>query len=102
MAFNIIGHVPHNAVSEQPKARRAAEIDLPWISECARIHERAGFDSVLIGHGAWWPNAWLLAAHIAAQTERLGVCIVERPGTALPTYVACQAITLERLAGRGA
>lgn len=101
MAFNIIGHVPHNAFSEQPEARRAAEIDLPWISECARIHERAGFDSVLIGHDAWRPNAWLLAAHIAAQTERLGVCIAERPGTALPTYVARQAITLERLAGRG-
>lgn len=33
MAFNIIGHVPHNAFSEQPEARRAAEIDLPWISE---------------------------------------------------------------------
>ncbi len=101
MSLTLIGHVPHHRFSEQPQARTVPDIDLRWMADCAQIHEKAGFDAVLVGHDAWRPNAWLLASHIAAHTRHLGVCIAERPGTSAPSYVARQAITLERLAGQG-
>jgi alkanesulfonate monooxygenase len=41
------------------------------IAETARIHERAGFDRVLIGYFSDAPDGFLVGAHAASMTERL-------------------------------
>ena len=41
------------------------------IAETARIHERAGFDRVLIGYFSDAPDGFLVGAHAASVTERL-------------------------------
>ena len=46
--------------------------DAEVIAETARIHERAGFDRVLIGYFSDAPDGFLVGAHAASVTERLG------------------------------
>ena len=41
------------------------------VAETARIHERAGFDRVLIGYFSDAPDGFLVGAAAAAVTERL-------------------------------
>jgi alkanesulfonate monooxygenase len=54
--------------------------DAEVIAETARIHERAGFDRVLIGYFSDAPDGFLVGAHAASVTRRLpagasaGVC----------------------------
>src|SRR5689334_15736205 len=46
--------------------------DAETVAETARIHEQAGFDRVLIGYFSEAPDGFLIGAHAAAVTERLG------------------------------
>ena len=48
--------------------------DANVIAETARIHERAGFDRVLIGYFSDAPDGFLVGAHAASVTERLSSC----------------------------
>jgi alkanesulfonate monooxygenase len=43
--------------------------DAEVISETARIHERAGFDRVLIGYFSDAPDGFLVGAHAASVTS---------------------------------
>src|SRR5207237_2325549 len=54
------------------------------IAETARIHERAGFDRVLIGYFSDAPDGFLVGAHAAAVTERLSLLLAHRPGFVAP------------------
>ena len=47
--------------------------DAAVIAETARIHERAGFDRVLIGYFSDAPDGFLVGAHAASVTDRLCV-----------------------------
>src|SRR5207245_11363458 len=58
--------------------------DAKVIAETARIHERAGFDRVLIGYFSDAPDGFLVGAHAAAVTERLGFLLPHRPGLVAP------------------
>jgi alkanesulfonate monooxygenase len=67
------------------------------ITETARIHERAGFDRVLIGYFSDAPDGFLVGAHAASVTERLGFLLAHRPGFVAPTVAARKLATLDQL-----
>lgn len=71
------------------------------IAETARLHERAGFDNVLVGYFSEAPDGFLVAAHAAAATERLRFLLAHRPGFVAPPLAARKLATLDQLtAGR--
>ena len=71
--------------------------DADVIAETARIHERAGFDRVLIGYFSDAPDGFLVGAHAAAVTERLGFLLAHRPGFVAPPVAARKLATLDQL-----
>ena len=73
--------------------------DANVIAETAQIHERAGFDRVLIGYFSEAPDGFLVAAHAAAVTERLGFLLAHRPGFVAPPVAARKLATLDQLSG---
>jgi alkanesulfonate monooxygenase len=69
------------------------------IAETARIHERAGFDRVLIGYFSDAPDGFLVGAHAASVTERLSFLLAHRPGFVAPPVAARKLATLDQLSG---
>ena len=66
------------------------------IAETARIHERADFDRVLIGYFSDAPDGFLVGAHAAAVTERLGFLLAHRPGFVATPVAARKLATLDQ------
>ena len=62
--------------------------DATVIADTAHIHERAGFDRVLIGYFSGAPDGFLVGAHAASITERLKFLLAHRPGFVAPTAAA--------------
>jgi alkanesulfonate monooxygenase len=73
--------------------------DADTVAETARIHERAGFDRVLIGYFSDAPDGFLIGAHAASVTERLGFLLAHRPGFVAPPLAARKLATLDQLSG---
>ncbi|MGH7098988.1 MAG: LLM class flavin-dependent oxidoreductase [Stellaceae bacterium] len=69
------------------------------IAETARIHERAGFDRVLIGYFSHAPDGFLVGAHTASVTGRLKLLLAHRPGFVAPPVAARKLATLDQLSG---
>jgi alkanesulfonate monooxygenase len=67
------------------------------VAETARIHERAGFDRVLIGYFSDAPDGFLVGAQAALVTERLGFLLAHRPGFIAPPVAARKLATLDQL-----
>src|SRR4029077_3170952 len=75
--------------------------DAGVVAETARIHERAGFDRVLIGYFSDAPHGVLVWGPAAAVTEQLGFLLAHRPGLVAPPVAARKLATLDQLsAGR--
>ncbi len=71
--------------------------DAKVVAETARIHERAGFDRVLIGYFSDAPDGFLVGAHAASVTERLSFLLAHRPGFVAPPVAARKLATLDQL-----
>lgn len=71
--------------------------DASVIAETPRIHERAGFDRVLIGYFSGAPDGFLIGAHAASVTERLGFLLAHRPGFVAPPVAARKLATFDQL-----
>src|SRR5258705_9125559 len=71
--------------------------DAAVLAETARIHERAGFDRVLIGYFSDAPDGFLVGAHAASVTKRLGFLLAHRPGFVMPPVAARKLATLDQL-----
>ena len=71
--------------------------DADVIAETARIHERASFDRVLIGYFSDAPDGFLVGAHAASVTERLGFLLAHRPGFVAAPVAARKLATLDQL-----
>jgi alkanesulfonate monooxygenase len=76
-------------------------IDAAFTAEFARVHEAGGFDRILIGYGATWPDGWQVANHVVRATEHLKILLAHRPGFVAPTLTARQAVTFDHLTGGG-
>ncbi|HEX3536941.1 MAG TPA: LLM class flavin-dependent oxidoreductase [Stellaceae bacterium] len=96
MPVEMIGWIAPRVSSEIiPPA--SPPFDAKVIAETARIHERAGFDRVLIGYFSDAPDGFLVGAHAASVTERLGFLLAHRPGFVAPTVAARKLATLDQL-----
>lgn len=97
-AVEFIGYVAPRHTSEIHPAQGPA-IDRDYLKLLAQAHERGGFDRVLVAFHSTTPDALLLASHIGAVTERLGLMIAHRTGFTAPTVAARQFATLDQLTG---
>jgi alkanesulfonate monooxygenase len=100
MPVEMIGWIAPRVSSELIRPS-GPPFDAGVIAETARIHERAGFDRVLIGYFSEAPDGFLVGAHAASVTERLGFLLAHRPGFVAPPVAARKLATLDQLsAGR--
>jgi alkanesulfonate monooxygenase len=74
-------------------------IDPGYVRECARTHEAAGFDRLLVGWNAHSPDGLLMATHAAAHTDRIAFMVAHRTGFVAPTVAARAFATLDQLSG---
>src|SRR3954463_13077117 len=87
MPVEMIGWIAPRVSSELIPAS-GPPFDAGVLAETARIHERAGFDRVLIGYFSDAPDGFLIGAHAASVTERLGFLFAHRPGFVAPPLAA--------------
>ncbi|MCX8999862.1 FMNH2-dependent alkanesulfonate monooxygenase [Rhizobiaceae bacterium BDR2-2] len=71
--------------------------DPGYFAEIAKAADRLGYSGVLIPTGAACEESFVLAANLAAHTEKLKFLVAIRPGTASPAYYARLASTLDRV-----
>jgi alkanesulfonate monooxygenase len=98
MPVEMIGWIAPRVASEIIPAAGPA-FDAEVIAETARIHERGGFDRVLIGYFSDAPDGFLVGAAGAAVTERLKFLLAHRPGFVAPPVAARKLATLDQLSG---
>jgi alkanesulfonate monooxygenase len=98
MPVEMIGWIAPR-VSSEIIAPVGPPFDAAVLAETARIHERAGFDRVLIGYFSDAPDGFLVGAHAASVTERLGFLLAHRPGFVAPPLAARKLATLDQLSG---
>src|SRR4249920_3686914 len=98
MPVEMIGWIAPR-VSSELIAPSGPPFDARVIAETARIHERAGFDRVLIGYFSDAPDGLLIGAHAASVTERLSFLLAHRPGFVAPPLAARKLATLDQLSG---
>lgn len=70
-----------------------------YLAEVARAADRLGYEGVLTPTGTWCEDAWLTAAALLAETDRLKFLVAFRPGLVPPTLAAQQTATLQRFSG---
>jgi alkanesulfonate monooxygenase len=75
------------------------EPDIRYLAQVARAADQVGFTGVLTPTGLFCEDAWLVAAALAAETERLKFMVALRPGLASPTMVANMVATYQRMSG---
>src|SRR5947207_977295 len=96
MPVEMIGWIAPR-VSTELFPRSGPPFEAKVIAETARIHERAGFDRVLIGYFSDAPDGFLVGAHAASVTERLSFLLAHRPGFVAPPVAARKLATLDQL-----
>lgn len=98
MPVQMIGWISPR-VSSEVMAAVGPPFSADVIANTARVHERADFDSVLIGYFSDAPDGFLIGAHAASVTDRLGFLLAHRPGFVAPTLAARKLATLDQLTG---
>jgi alkanesulfonate monooxygenase len=101
MTIEVLGMVSTSYGSETVGWHGGPVVDVDYLTQFAQAHDRAGFDRILVAHGASSPDGFAVAAHCLYNTERTGVLIAHRPGFVAPTQVARKLATLEHLTGEG-
>jgi len=96
MPVEMIGWIAPRVSSEIIPAQ-GPPFDAEVVAETARIHERAGFDRVLIGYFSDAPDGFLVGAQAAFVTKRLGFLLAHRPGFVAPPVAARKLATLDQL-----
>jgi len=71
--------------------------DLAYLEQIAHAVDTLGFAGALMPTGRWCEDAWLLAARLAAITNRMKFIVAFRPGLIAPALAARQAATFDRL-----
>lgn len=96
----IIGMISTTLASEiYGKSIITGAVDPRFVADFARAHEDGGFDRVLVGYGSTGADGFVVTAHAAAATSRLGFLIAHRPGFVAPTLAARKAATLDHVTG---
>ena len=95
MPIDLYGMISHRLQSEIIPPTFPV-FDHDFIRDFARAHEQGGFDRVLVGYYSNAPDGFLVAAHAAASTERLGLLLAHRPGFVSPTVAAAIGVQRQR------
>jgi len=98
MPVEMIGWIAPR-ISSEVLAPQGPSFNPDIIAATARVHEKADFDRVLIGYFTDAPDGFLIGAHAAATTTRLGLLLAHRPGFVSPTLAARKLATLDQLSG---
>lgn len=80
-------------------AKGQRKVDHRYLSQIAQAADRLGYHGVLLPTGRGCEDAWITAASVAPQTERLRFLVALRPGATLPAEAARQAVTFDRMSG---
>ena len=96
MPVEMIGWIAP-CVSSEVLAPSGPPFNADVIATTARTHEKADFDRVLIGYFSDAPDGFLIGAHAATVTKRLGLLLAHRPGFVSPTLAARKLATLDHL-----
>lgn len=96
MPVEMIGWIAPRVASEIVSANGPA-FDAEVIAHTARVHEQADFDRVLIGYFSDAPDGFMVGAHAASVTDKLGFLLAHRPGFVAPTVAARKLATLDQL-----
>lgn len=72
-------------------------IDRHYLCHFAQVHEKAGFDAVLVGYTSSSAEGFQVAQYTAAHTDRLKFLVAHRPGFVSPTLAARTAATFDAL-----
>ena len=70
-----------------------------YLAQIARSAEQLGFEAALTPTSTWCEESWVMAATLAAQTERFKYLIAFRPGLQSVTLSAQMAATFQRVTG---
>src|SRR5438128_11111400 len=98
--IELIGMISTTLASEiYGKSIITGAVDPRFSADFARAHEAGGFDRVLVGYGSTGADGFVVAAHAAAATTRLGFLIAHRPGFMAPTLAARKAASLDHVTG---
>ncbi|RKS75299.1 alkanesulfonate monooxygenase [Motilibacter peucedani] len=93
-------HVGSATVREgSSSAAVARRPSVDYLSQVARAAEAVGFEAVLTPVGAACEDPWILCASVAQHTSRIEFLVAFRPGFVLPTLLAQQAATFQRMTG---
>lgn len=98
MPVEMIGWIAPR-VSSELIPQSGPPFDATVVAETAKIHENADFDRVLIGYFSNAPDGFMVGAHAASVTSRLGFLLAHRPGFVAPTVAARKLATLDQLCG---
>ena len=98
MPVEMIGWIAPRVSSELVSAE-GPPFDSAVITETAQIHEQGDFDRVLIGYFSEAPDGFMVGAHAAAVTEKLGFLLAHRPGFVAPTVAARKLASFDQLSG---
>ena len=96
MPVEMIGWIAPRVASELVAAEGPA-YDSDVIAHTAQVHEAADFDRVLIGYFSDAPDGFMVGAHAASVTQRLGFLLAHRPGFMAPTVAARKIATFDQL-----
>ncbi len=99
MSVEFIGMIGTRSASELDAADASLVggfVDRDFVRDFAQVHERAGFDRVLVGYGSSGPDGFSVASYAASVTERISFLIAHRPGFVAPTLAARKAATLDQ------
>ncbi len=96
MPVEMIGWIAPRVGSEIVTAQGPA-FSADVVAETAIIHEQADFDRVLIGYFSDAPDGFMIGAHAASVTSKLGFLLAHRPGFVAPTLAARKLATLDQL-----
>ncbi|MEE1923983.1 LLM class flavin-dependent oxidoreductase [Pseudomonas sp. 148P] len=96
MSLEFIGLIGPQEASES-QAPRGPAVDLEFIRAFAQAQEYGGFDKALLAVNTSAADSLIIASHVAAYTEKLGLLVAHRPGFQAPTFAARQFATLDHL-----
>lgn len=96
MSVQFIGMIGHRLSSEIHEPSGPI-FDKAYITQLAQVHERAGFDRILVGYWSDQPDGFLVAALAGQVTSRIGLLLAHRPGFVAPTLAARKLATLDHL-----
>lgn len=79
--------------------KQARLVNHAYLTQIAKAADTLGYGGVLIPTGRSCEDAWLVAASLIPETERLKFLVAIRPGIMSPTASARMTATLDRLSG---